>query len=286
MGKLNIAHHKSYHPYRRDNIERVRRDEEEARSKEAVQEGRMMLADSEARIDLLRQRAGLANSQHMAKGGDDEVEEKREAGPSSIMAGGHINLFEDVERQTISMHGRSTKKAAPETEKGIPLAPSEKDLKPWYSDRGNGKGKDRDEARETRELKRKSVNDPLTSINHQLSARSSGATSTGPSTSRSRPSNFSRPPPPPPLSEPRSAEAARQNRESAERQRALELIRRKKREMAGSETPSTVHGNMEEGYRDVFNRREVEEARRHRERRWDEHDRREWRSAGDYRSRR
>lgn len=84
------------------------------------------------------------------------------------MAGGHINLFEDVERvgclflhallsegslsrttqQTISMHGRSTKKAAPETEKGIPLAPSEKDLKPWYSDRGNGKGKDRDEARE------------------------------------------------------------------------------------------------------------------------------------------
>ena len=44
MGKLNIAHHKSYHPYRRDNIERVRRDEEEARLKEAVQEGRMMLA--------------------------------------------------------------------------------------------------------------------------------------------------------------------------------------------------------------------------------------------------
>ena len=44
MGKLNIAHHKSYHPYRRDNIERVRRDEEEARQREAVEEGRMMLA--------------------------------------------------------------------------------------------------------------------------------------------------------------------------------------------------------------------------------------------------
>ena len=44
MGKLNIAHHKSYHPYRRDNIERVRRDEEEARLKEAAEEGRMMLA--------------------------------------------------------------------------------------------------------------------------------------------------------------------------------------------------------------------------------------------------
>ena len=44
MGKLNIAHHKSYHPYRRDNIERVRKDEEEARLKEAAAEGRMLLA--------------------------------------------------------------------------------------------------------------------------------------------------------------------------------------------------------------------------------------------------
>lgn len=76
------------------------------------------------------------------------------------------------------------------------------------------------------------------------------------------------------------------NRESAERQRALELIRRKKREMAGSETPSTVHGGMEGGYGDVFNKREVEEARRHRERRWDEYDRRDRRNSGDYRSRR
>jgi len=44
IGKLNIAHHKSYHPYRRDNIERVRKDEEEAREKETRDEGRMMLA--------------------------------------------------------------------------------------------------------------------------------------------------------------------------------------------------------------------------------------------------
>lgn len=117
MGKLNIAHHKSYHPYRRDNIERVRRDEEEARLKEAVQEGRMMLAvcksphlrhilhndltfasqDSEARIDLLRQRAGLAKPP-TTKHQDDGADEHREAVPSSIMSGGHINLFEDIER--------------------------------------------------------------------------------------------------------------------------------------------------------------------------------------------
>jgi hypothetical protein len=50
MGKLNIAHHKSYHPYRRDNIEKVRRDEEEAAAKEAKEEGRMMLAVSSESI--------------------------------------------------------------------------------------------------------------------------------------------------------------------------------------------------------------------------------------------
>ncbi|KZT67600.1 hypothetical protein DAEQUDRAFT_713106 [Daedalea quercina L-15889] len=284
MGKLNIAHHKSYHPYRRDNIERVRQDEEEARLKEAVQEGRMMLADSEARMDLLRQRAGLASRPTTKRSNEEEDfeaerSEKTEVGPSSITSGGHINLFEDIERQMIPVHGRSTKKSAPETEKGIPLAPTEKDLKPWYSDRSNGKGQDKDQAREMREIARKSVNDPLTSINHRLSARSSGTSSTA-STSRSRPSHSDRPPSTP--SEPRSAETARLNRESAERQRALELIRRKKREMAGSETPSTVHGGVEQGYRDVFNRREVEEARRYRERRWDE-DRRD--KKNDHRAR-
>ena len=46
MGRLVIAHHKSYHPYRRDNIERVRKDEEEALRKEAQEDGRMMLAVS------------------------------------------------------------------------------------------------------------------------------------------------------------------------------------------------------------------------------------------------
>ena len=44
MGKLNIAHHKSYHPYRRDNIERVRRDEEQARIEEEAKEGKILVA--------------------------------------------------------------------------------------------------------------------------------------------------------------------------------------------------------------------------------------------------
>jgi len=52
MGKLNIAHHKSYHPYRRDNIERVKKDEEEAQLEEAKAEGKMMLAVSPTSLKL------------------------------------------------------------------------------------------------------------------------------------------------------------------------------------------------------------------------------------------
>ena len=51
----------------------------------------------------------------------------------------------------------------------------------------------------------------------------------------------------------------RLTRESSERERALALIRRKKREMAGSETPSTVHGGLDdEGVSNMFNQREVD----------------------------
>jgi len=44
MGKLNIAHHKSYHPYRLDNIERVRRDEAAAKRKHAEDADRALVA--------------------------------------------------------------------------------------------------------------------------------------------------------------------------------------------------------------------------------------------------
>ena len=53
-----------------------------------------------------------------------------------------------IPKQAVLAQARSTRKAAPETDKGIPLAPSEKDLKPWYS------AKDSDQSRETDEGKR------------------------------------------------------------------------------------------------------------------------------------
>ncbi|KAI0354158.1 hypothetical protein OH77DRAFT_1522066 [Trametes cingulata] len=303
MGKLNIAHHKSYHPYRRDNIERVRRDEEEARRKEAAEEGRMMLADSEARIDLLRQRAGLGGSKGKGKGRGDEEDldkllerQSQGAGPSTEVAAvqpvstlttakGHINFFEDLEKSVIPVHGSvmSTKKPPPggsESEKGVALAPSAKDLKPWYVDAGRGEDEkevdEKEEIKRRRDLQRKSAHDPLTAINSQLASRSSG---NGTPSSSSSYSSARRPRalPPPATSSAPPEVAARLTRESAERQRALELIARKKREMAGSETPSTVYGGSAGdrrgmgggGYGDVFNRREVDEVQRERRRGWE-----------------
>ncbi|KAJ6523113.1 hypothetical protein DFH09DRAFT_1372527 [Mycena vulgaris] len=56
---------------------------------------------------------------------------------------------------------------------------------------------------------------------------------------------------------------ARLTCESSECERALELVRRKQREMRGSEPPSTVHGS---GYGDLFNHHEVEGMHRGRDR--------------------
>ncbi|KAH9918570.1 uncharacterized protein BXZ73DRAFT_52910 [Epithele typhae] len=288
MGKLNIAHHKSYHPYRRDNIERVRRDEEEAQLKEAAEDGRIMLADSEARMELLRQRAGVKRVRaHDGSDLEDALQKQRdeqerglekdgvpEAGPSSLTnAKGHINLFEDIERSemTLSIPVRSTKRRSndpdgkEETEKGFPLAPLAKDLNPWYSDRGHERNRELDGDKQRRDLARKSTHDPLTSINTQLASRHDPP-------SRSRYPASSRPASQGPIPPGQGAKAdvtERLTRESSERQRAAELIRRKKREAAGSETPSTVHGGMGGGnrrYGDVFNRQAVEEVQASRQR--------------------
>ncbi|KAF7289892.1 hypothetical protein MIND_01363900 [Mycena indigotica] len=261
MGKLNIAHHKSYHPYRRDNIERVRRDEEEARLKEEKEEGRLMLADSEARIDLLRERAGVKAAPKRKKRDDDDLEKAMAIRTQNVETGavlpttnGHINFFEDLEQSSIAASIRTaTKKKgeATETDRGVPLAPSAKDLNPWYIEPAK-KGEDDDDEvvdeKRMRDALRKSAHDPLTSITHQLASRH-GSTSTS--------SRSSYKPRPQPKSGPPEVQE-RLSRESSERERALALIRRKQREMRGSETPSTVHG----GYNDMFNRQEVEEAHR------------------------
>lgn len=271
MGKLNIAHHKSYHPYRRDNIERVRRDEEEAQQKEAQEEGRMMLADSEARIDQLRERAGITGKGSKKKKKED-IDKIIAEGSSTRTAvlpttGGHINFFEDLEQNAITAAVNATKKTkTSETDKGVPLAPSAKDLKPWYSERIGNEEEDTTDERRLRDSLRKSVHDPLTSITRQLATRESNPSST----SSRRPLRHVGT-----TSTELPELEARLTRESSERERALALIRKKRREMDGSETPSVVHGGAGGEYADMFNRKEVEEAHRWRDR-WRDFRHRAW----------
>ncbi|KIJ56196.1 hypothetical protein M422DRAFT_23529 [Sphaerobolus stellatus SS14] len=262
MGKLNIAHHKSYHPYRLDNIERVKRDEEEARQKEDREEGRMRLADSEARLDLLRGRSG---SKKLKRKDEDEIPEPQPVPvlQSISTSSGHINLFADIEQQTMSAaltrsRELARKNTKPEEEKGVRLAPTEKELNPWYSGKGS-KVEDLPEEKRMKDLSWKAVADPLASINSQLSRTYASM----PSSSAARR-----------IQAPANTTEARIQRESSERARAMELIRRKKREKErealglGNMTPSTVSGNDNDtttGYGDVYNPRETEEAHR----RWD-----------------
>ncbi|KAF9262465.1 hypothetical protein L218DRAFT_406813 [Marasmius fiardii PR-910] len=276
MGKLNIAHHKSYHPYRRDNIERVRRDEEEAKLKEAKEEGRLTLADSEARIDLLRKRTG--SSSKNKERSDEDL--RPPPAPSISTSSGHINFFQDLEQNAITAAVRASKQATTsESEKGIALAPSSKDLNPWYSDKNRKQGvfDDEDEGRRKRDNTRKSLHDPLTSITHQLASSSSAKASAHPLKSHRKSAPIANGSHPPEVN-------ARIVRESSERERALALIRRKKREEAGSETPSTVHGGAFE-YGDRYNPREAEEARLARDRRWHDSGSRSW-GKGEGRGRR
>ncbi|KAA1467256.1 hypothetical protein DENSPDRAFT_868957 [Dentipellis sp. KUC8613] len=279
MGKLNIAHHKSYHPYRLDNITRVKRDEEQARLKESQEADRALLADSEARMLALRQRAGLevapaqvedtptleAESEPSASTSAGVVATLAPPTSSSLSSSGnrHINLFEDLEQQSIAIATRASKKtaAAADAEKGVPLGPTKKDLKPWYSSR---KGDDdpaderaKEDGRRRRDLARKSHADPLASIPSHITANSRPSSSS----SRPRPSSSSAARPAPTPDNPDLS--ARLTRESSERARARALIERKRREMEGSvtATPSTVHG----GYGDVFNREDVAAAHRGRD---------------------
>jgi hypothetical protein len=92
--------------------------------------------DAEARINILRQRAGLIqdtpNTTHQTLS-SSEPSSSAVAGPSS--SGKHINLFEDIEEHAAALAARASKKSAaiPEADRGVALAPSKKDLSPWYS---------------------------------------------------------------------------------------------------------------------------------------------------------
>ena len=252
-------------------------------------------------MDVLRSRAGITPPPSPPPGEKDaDVPAPPVAsgsGSSSIpMSDGHINLFADLEGHAAALAARASKSkpALTDTDRGMALAPTKQDLNPWYSSTAP-QDNDNDKkaaarrygslpslcfARATqlsstycrqRDLARQVRADPLASIPSHLMRSSRTTPSSLPPSSNRHPPPRRHPQSQPPQPQPPPSSASREGRlarESTERERALALVRRKQRERERAEsataTPSTVHG----GYGDVFNRLEVEDAHRERDRAW------------------
>lgn len=169
---LHLLHHKSWHVYNTVNVERVRRDQENARRKEEEEEMRMNAADQERRLAQLRGNA--YGNEHVPQDPSTPVER-----PSNTIPGlpkskkKHVNLFEDAEKTTsVETNPEREAELAAEKRKWEDMLTSKlvnatKDHSPWYSqlDKVSGLDKERSEIekelKEKKEMKWKNDADPL-----------------------------------------------------------------------------------------------------------------------------
>ena len=159
---LHLLHHKSWHVYNTANVERVRRDQENARRKEEDEEMRMNQADQERRLQQLRGNA-YGTEVAAAINPSDPVER-----PSNAIPGlkrqkkdKHVNLFEDAEKKTkVEGNEEREKELAVEKKKWEDMVTSRlvnatKDHSPWYSQLDKVSGVDKEKSEIEKELKEK-----------------------------------------------------------------------------------------------------------------------------------
>ncbi|KAG1450816.1 hypothetical protein G6F56_008244 [Rhizopus delemar] len=155
---MNILHHKSYHVYNKKNIEKVRKDEAEAERKEKEKQKRIDLAESEVRLNLLRERA---NAQF--------IQDK------PVVKANHINLFQDAELANNEEHEKEEKEKEEKLNKQVTmyLGGDAKQESPWYAKESSltEKYKDHHVRKSNRKRRRDPIElkeDPLQYIEHKL----------------------------------------------------------------------------------------------------------------------
>ncbi|CAO1612720.1 unnamed protein product [Parajaminaea phylloscopi] len=168
---LHLAHHKSYHPYNRDNIERVQRDEAEAQRKQQAREEQARTADSEARVQALRRR-------QPGQGGSAKAQEESEvdALPASTadVHAGHEQPRPG--RRLLCDEGHARNKGRPQ-DIGVYLDAVKREGHAWYDDVHLKGPKERRKTQDQRledaykDSARKSSNDPLKAMSAFLAQR-------------------------------------------------------------------------------------------------------------------
>ncbi|RUS22266.1 hypothetical protein BC937DRAFT_89869 [Endogone sp. FLAS-F59071] len=190
---MNLLPHKSWNVYNKKNIEKVRKDEQKAREEEEEKAERVLIAERESRIALLRQRA---QQQHQISPGDTATDSKhghatKEKVMSSVAAvkEGHINFWEEFEKDAKAVNKFATnpeldaeKKAENdkwERQTTMYLDTGIKESKPWYSiadPTTTPKPKSKEDAKKIEKASRldkyvKSREDPLTTIRSELNGK-------------------------------------------------------------------------------------------------------------------
>ncbi|VDI62193.1 Hypothetical predicted protein [Mytilus galloprovincialis] len=185
---MNILHHKSWHVRRKDNIERVRRDEAQAADEEKEKQRKIALAEQEARTELLRSknRKRIAEteeteeSETITETGESETVTCTETSTSDDKksiniysgSGGHINFFKDaedgiVEKKKNVEHEKEKKDEKETWEKKMGILTylgqsRTDDPTPWYLSKKRKKEEDGSiSPRRERDEKRKKHMDPI-----------------------------------------------------------------------------------------------------------------------------
>ncbi|WWD17854.1 hypothetical protein CI109_102298 [Kwoniella shandongensis] len=110
MPRLQILQHKSYHPYLEKNKQRVREDEARAAAEELAREQKRVDNEAEARLDILRRRAGSPSFQPSANDQEEDNLPSTSTSRDGFANGGGSTLIEKHRKAKAREEKREKKK--------------------------------------------------------------------------------------------------------------------------------------------------------------------------------